>query len=311
MRIVFMGTPEFAVPSLEILLEAGHEICAVVTAPDRPSGRGRQLRPSAVKEAALRHGLPLLQPEKLRDPAFLQALHDAAPQLGVVVAFRMLPEMVWALPTLGTLNLHASLLPDYRGAAPINWALIHGETRTGATTFLLDKEIDTGNILLQSQIDIPDDWTAGHLHDELMMTGARLVLETVRGLESGTLVPRPQEEAAFRHPAPKLFKEMGEIQWNQPADTVYHFVRGLSPVPTAWTSFGGEPVNIFLAKRTGQSADGRQPGSIYRPQPDHMFVACADQWLEILSLQMPGKKRMSAGDFLRGWKGEMEQFEQR
>ncbi len=229
MRIVFMGTPDFAVPSLDILVKAGYEIGAVVTVPDKPAGRGQKLRPSPIKAYAESASLPILQPVKLRDPAFIQALQDLQPDLMVVVAFRMLPEMVWSIPRIGTFNLHASLLPDYRGAAPINWVIINGETRTGATTFFIDKQIDTGNMLLKTALDIPLDWTAGDLHDALMVQGAELVLETVKGIAAGQLEAKPQDDSLFQHHAPKIFKENCQINWAQPAQQVYNFIRGLSP----------------------------------------------------------------------------------
>lgn len=309
MRIVFMGTPDFSVPCLDKILQAGYEVTAVVTAPDRPSGRGRKLRPSPVKQYALEHGLTVLQPEKLRDPEFHAQLETAAPDLMVVVAFRMLPEVVWSMPSIGTFNLHASLLPDYRGAAPINWAIINGETKSGATTFMIDKKIDTGNLMLQQEVEIPADWTAGDLHDSLMIMGADLVLETVKGLEAGTLEAKPQDESLFKNKAPKIFKEDCEINWEQPARTVYNLIRGLSPYPTAWTAYGDQSVKLFLAQLTHEPTLETEAGTV-RISDNHsqLFVACADEWLEIVSLQMPGKKRMPTADFLRGFKDELTSF---
>lgn len=309
MRIVFMGTPDFSVPCLDKILQAGYEVTAVVTAPDRPSGRGRKLRPSPVKQYALEHGLTVLQPEKLRDPEFHAQLETAAPDLMVVVAFRMLPEVVWSMPNIGTFNLHASLLPDYRGAAPINWAIINGETKSGATTFMIDKKIDTGNLMLQQEVEIPADWTAGDLHDSLMIMGADLVLETVKGLEAGTLEAKPQDESLFKNKAPKIFKEDCEINWEQPARTVYNLIRGLSPYPTAWTAYGDQSVKLFLAQLTHEPTLETEAGTV-RISDNHsqLFVACADEWLEIVSLQMPGKKRMPTADFLRGFKDELTSF---
>ncbi len=309
MRIVFMGTPDFSVPCLDKILQAGYEVTAVVTAPDRPSGRGRKLRPSPVKQYALEHGLTVLQPEKLRDPEFHAQLETAAPDLMVVVAFRMLPEVVWSMPSIGTFNLHASLLPDYRGAAPINWAIINGETKSGATTFMIDKKIDTGNLMLQQEVEIPAEWTAGDLHDSLMIMGADLVLETVKGLEAGTLEAKPQDESLFKNKAPKIFKEDCEINWEQPARTVYNLIRGLSPYPTAWTAYGDQSVKIFLAQLTHEPTQETEAGTVrISDDRSQLFVACADEWLEIVSLQMPGKKRMPTADFLRGFKDELTSF---
>lgn len=300
MRILFMGTPDFAVPSLDILVQHGYDVVAAITAPDRPAGRGKKLRPSPVKKAAEAHAIPVLQPEKLRDPALVQALRDLQPDLAVVVAFRMLPEVVWAIPRLGTFNLHASLLPDYRGAAPINWALINGETRTGATTFLIDKQIDTGNLLLQREVEVPDTWTAGDLHDHLMREGAELVLKTVQGLTAGRLRPKPQDDSLAIHAAPKIFKDDCRIDWQQPAERVYHFVRGLSPYPTAWTTLGGEVFKVYRAMPSAREEDAA-PGELRSdPATGLLEVACGQGWLRLLEVQVPGKKRMAAADFLRG-----------
>jgi methionyl-tRNA formyltransferase len=248
MRIIFMGTPEFAVPSLKTLHEFGYEIVAVVTVPDKPAGRGRKLRPSAVKEYALAHDLPILQPVKLRDPAFVSSLQDLRPDLMVVVAFRMLPKMVWEIPRMGTFNLHASLLPDYRGAAPINWVLINGERETGLTTFLIDEKIDTGNILLQEKVEIPTSWNAGDLHDHMMEKGSRLVLKTAQELDGARLIPHKQDESLYRHKAPKIQKEDCRIDWSRSSVEVYNHIRGLSPYPTAWTTLAGQGVKVFQAQ---------------------------------------------------------------
>ncbi len=300
MRIIFMGTPEFAVPSLEILLERGYEVVAVVTAPDRPAGRGKKLRPSPVKVAAEQHGLKVLQPEKLRNPALVATLQALTPDLMVVVAFRMLPEIVWSIPRLGTFNLHASLLPDYRGAAPINWVLINGETRTGATTFLIDTQIDTGNLLLSRAIDIPDTWTAGDLHDRLMVIGAGLVAETVEGLSRKTLSPKPQDDSQARRSAPKIFKDDCRIDWRQPTRALHNFVRGLSPFPTAWTTLEGELFKIYRST-PAESGGKADPGTLrVEGSRAELLVATGDGWLRLIEVQVPGKKRMSADDFLRG-----------
>lgn len=303
MRIVYMGTPDFAVPSLRILSDHGYDIVAVVTAPDKPAGRGLQLSPSPVKVFAQSRGFRILQPEKLRDPAFQDELRSLNPDLGVVVAFRMLPESVWAMPRLGTLNLHASLLPDYRGAAPINWAIINGETRTGATTFLLNHKIDEGAMLQQMVLPLGPDTTAGELHDELMEKGARLVLETVQALEKGTAVPRPQPVDGQHHPAPKIFRETCCIDWTRTRQQVHNLIRGLSPWPGAWTTLHGKTLKIFRAS-VGPEAPGLTPGNIITS--DGVFqVACADGYLNLHTVQLEGKSRMEVPDFLRGYKGEL------
>ncbi|MEO0581837.1 MAG: methionyl-tRNA formyltransferase [Bacteroidota bacterium] len=306
MRIVFMGTPEFSIPTLDTLVQAGYEIGAVVTAPDKPAGRGNKLRPSPIKTFALSKGLSVLQPVKLRDPAFIEALEAIAPDLMVVVAFRMLPEMVWSIPKIGTFNLHASLLPDYRGAAPINWVLINGEKQTGLTTFFIDKQIDTGSLLLRTEVDIPYEWTAGDLHDRMMTQGAELVLETVKGLEAGSLTARPQDENLYQHPAPKIFKEDCRINWDQPQDKVYHFIRGLSPYPTAFTMLEDKIFKVYKAREA--TGDASQPGTI-KVENDQLFVACQEGWLELLEIQLQGKKRISSGDFVRGYRGSLEKME--
>lgn len=300
MRIIFMGTPDFAVPSLEILLDRGHEVVAVVTAPDRPAGRGKKLRPSPVKLVAEQHDVQVLQPEKLRNPEFVATLQALAPDLMVVVAFRMLPRVVWSIPTLATFNLHASLLPNYRGAAPINWVLINGETRTGATTFLIDNQIDTGNLLLSRAIDIPETWTAGDLHDQLMMMGADLVAETVEDLGRKALSPKPQDESQALHSAPKIFKDDCRIDWQQSTRALHNFVRGLSPYPTAWTTLEGELFKVYRA--TPAEAEGHAAPGTLRTEvaKGELLVATGDGWLRLLEVQVPGKKRMSADDFLRG-----------
>lgn len=302
MRIIFMGSPEFAVESLRTLQQAGCDIAGVVTAPDQPAGRGMQLRPSAVKVYAEAAGLPLLQPVKLRDPAFLSALEALRPDLIAVVAFRMLPKVVWSLPRLGSFNLHASLLPDYRGAAPINWAIINGETRTGVTTFLLDEAIDTGSILLQRETPILPDWDAGALHDRLMALGAELVLETVRGLESGSLSPQPQRAESALHAAPKLFKEDGQLDWSQPALAVHNRIRGLSPYPGAWTMLDGKMFKVLRAQPL--AAQGLVSGRLHS-EGQALYAPCAEGALELLDVQLEGKRKMSGAEFLRGYKGPL------
>jgi methionyl-tRNA formyltransferase len=303
-----MGTPEFAIPSLRVLVDHGYDVVGVVTAPDRPSGRGQQLTPSPVKEFAVSRGLTVLQPEKLKDPAFVQALTDLQPDLAIVVAFRMLPQVVWALPTRGTLNLHAALLPDYRGAAPLNWAVINGETKTGATTFFIDQQIDTGAILLRTEIDIPHDWTAGDLHDAMMERGADLVLDTVMAIESNAVRPQPQDEKAFLHPAPKIFKEDCRIDWARPASALYNFVRGLSPYPTAWTTLNGKVLKIFKVTEGDHEIAGK-PGTLHLDGKNELWVRCGEGCLRIDALQIEGKKRMETAAFLLGHREELSHVE--
>jgi len=298
LRIIFMGTPEFAVPSLEILVENKFNVVAVITAPDKPQGRGQKLTASPVKECALKHNIEVLQPTNLKSPEFLNELKSYNANLQIVVAFRMLPEVVWSMPSLGTFNLHASLLPQYRGAAPINWAIINGEKETGATTFFLKHEIDTGSIIFQEKEKIDDDDDAGKLYERLRHKGAALVLKTVKAIESGNYPSVPQTEAEAKH-APKIFKETCEVNWNQPSESIRNFVRGLSPYPAAWTTLNGKVFKIF------QSAiDSRQslakPGEIETDNKTFLRVKTQDGWLSILKFQPEGKKRMSVEEFFRG-----------
>ena len=305
MRIIYLGTPDFAVPSLQILLENGYDVVAVVTAPDKPGGRHGLLE-SAVKKFAVARGLRVLQPEKLKNPAFLEELRALRADLQVVVAFRMLPEAVWNMPPLGTLNLHGSLLPKYRGAAPINWAVINGETETGLTTFRLRHEIDTGDVLDQVRLPIGPNETAGELHDRMMLAGADLVLRTVQALENGTARPMPQSDAAATH-APKIFTETCRISFDRPAAEVHNFVRGLSPHPGAWTELDGKNLKLL---RTELLAEAQMPTGGERPTPGSFFsdgknwlrVACADGAVQVLDLQMEGKRRMTVRDFLKGYR---------
>lgn len=300
LRIVFMGTPDFAVTSLKRLLSGDYQVVAVVTAPDRPSGRGLTLTPSPVKEAAQVANVPVLQPEKLRDPAFLAQLASYTADLQVVVAFRMLPEVVWAMPTVGTFNLHGSLLPQYRGAAPINWAIINGETQTGVTTFFIEKEIDTGQMIFQDQEPIYPDDTAGTLHDRLMERGADLVLQTVRAIEAGNYPRTPQPFTEESKPAPKLSRETTEINWNQPVSAIRNFVRGLSPYPTAWTLINDKFFKIYGVSIANESPFVAEPGQAYTDHKKMILVRAADGWLSVDSLQAEGKRRMTAEEFLRG-----------
>lgn len=316
LRIVFMGTPEFAVGTLSKLVGDGYNIVAVVTQPDKPVGRHQDhLQPSEVKQYALAHNIPVLQPVKMKDPAFVEELAAYKADLQVVVAFRMLPEVVWSMPRFGTFNVHAALLPQYRGAAPINWAIINGETETGVTTFFLDKNIDTGRIILQKHFHIPDDADVEFVYDGLMGLGAEMAEETIDlVLEGDGHVSATDQSELIAgndlgelHGAPKIFKETCEIRWNQPAKKVYDFVRGLSPYPGAWTTL--KPIDgndtkanvlkIFKTAKTGNSADSAQPGTLLTNK-SHLYIACLDQWLEITELQLSGKKRMTARDFLNG-----------
>ncbi|HNW60603.1 MAG TPA: methionyl-tRNA formyltransferase [bacterium] len=298
LKLVFMGTPEFALASLNKLAEAGHELCAVVTAPDRPAGRGQHLRPSAVKQRALQLNLPLLQPEDLRDQAFQEQLQQYRADLFAVVAFRILPPEVFALPRLGTVNLHASLLPKYRGAAPINWALIRGEAESGATTFFIDEQVDTGLWLMQCRVPIGPDTTAGELHDRLAEAGSDLLVETVAGLESGLLHSKPQEGEVTR--APKLNKEMARIDWHNPAAAIHNLVRGLSPYPGAWTTWRGRVLKI-LATRPHLTSSELQPGFLFPGSyREELLIATGQGFLELLALQPEGGRAMTAAEFRRG-----------
>ncbi len=299
LRIIFMGTPEFAVPSLEILLQHGYPVVAVVTAPDKPAGRGLKVTPSPVKEVALRYGVPVLQPTNLKSPEFQAELRSYNASLQIVVAFRMLPEVVWNMPPLGTFNLHASLLPQYRGAAPINWAVMHGDTETGLTTFFIRHEIDTGDMLLQEKEPIHDDDTAGTLFERLRHKGAGLVLRTVQMIEAGNYTPAPQPASTTLTPAPKLFKEMCEINWDQPTGKVRNFIRGLSPYPAAWTRLGDKLCKIYLA-RAADGLEETSPGAYRTDGKSYLHFRTADGWLAVDELQLEGKKRMTTGEFLRG-----------
>lgn len=301
LRIIFMGTPEFAVSSLQKLVESGCEVVAVVTAPDKPSGRGLHLTPSPVKQYALSQGIPVLQPEKLKNPEFLAELRSYQADLQVVVAFRMLPEVVWNMPRRGTFNLHASLLPQYRGAAPINWAIINGETQTGVTTFFLEHEIDTGKIIFQETEPIHPDDTVGTLYERLMHKGAELVLRTVKAIEAGHYPQIPQPVAETLKAAPKIFKETCEINWNQSSETIRNFVRGLSPYPAAWTTLQGKLCKIYKTSVV-QNFSSEHPSAIITDNKTYLRFKTADGWIGIEELQVEGKKRMSIEEFLRGTK---------
>lgn len=300
LRIVFMGTPEFAVSSLEILVENHINVVAVVTAPDKPQGRGQKIVYSPVKECALKHHLPVLQPTNLKAPEFIEELKSYNANLQIVVAFRMLPEVVWAMPAIGTFNLHASLLPDYRGAAPINWAIINGEKETGVTTFFLKQEIDTGSIIFQEKEPIHDNDTVGTLYERLMKLGSGLVLKTVRAIEAGNYPSTPQPPNAVVKHAPKIFKETCEIRWDQPADVVRNFVRGLSPYPAAWSTLAGKNYKIFAVSRADKPAGQNSPGTLDTDNKNYLYIKVSDGWISIDELQPEGKKRMSVQDFFRG-----------
>lgn len=297
-----MGTPEFAVPSLEILVQSKFNVVAVITAPDKPQGRGQKLTASPVKECAVKHNIPVLQPNNLKSPEFMEELKSYQANLQVVVAFRMLPEMVWAMPELGTFNLHASLLPQYRGAAPINWAIINGEKETGATTFFLKHEIDTGSIIFQEKEPIHETDNVGTLYERLMNKGAQLVLKTVKAIESGNYPSTPQDVSATIKHAPKIFKETCEINWNQPAKNVVDFIRGLSPYPAAWTILNGKTFKIFNSQQS--TVDSRpltvDVGQIDTDNKTYLNIRTSDGWVSILELQPEGKKRLSVEEFLRG-----------
>ena len=302
-RIIYMGTPDFAVESLRTLVEGGYNVVAVVTMPDKPAGRGHQLQYSAVKQYALSVGLPVLQPERLKDETFLEELRSYNADLQIVVAFRMLPEVVWNMPRLGTFNLHASLLPQYRGAAPINWAVMNGDTETGVTTFMLQHEIDTGNIILQERIAIAEDENVGSVHDRLMTIGAGLVARTVdaiieadhHGVAIKTL---PQDESIELRPAPKIFKDTCVIDFSRTGEDIRNHVRGLSPYPAAWIN--EMPISHPLAEVLKGAKVYKVEVTQHAEQKGHIIVPCADGYLDILELQLPGKKRMNAAALLNG-----------
>lgn len=296
-----MGTPEFAVASLDALVKAGCTIVGVITAPDKPAGRGMKLRESAVKQYAIEHQLPILQPVRLKSLQFLEDLRELKADLQVVVAFRMLPEFVWSMPPMGTINLHGSLLPQYRGAAPINWAVINGEKETGVTTFKLQHEIDTGNILLQERFPIGDDETAGEVHDKMKVIGANLLIKTVKGLADGTLSETPQTETGSLKHAPKINTETCRINWSESLENIHNLVRGLSPYPAAFTIMNEKMLRIFRTRKEfvfpgGTEGDYETDGKTY------LKIACANGYIHLLDVQMEGKKRMGIEDFLRGYR---------
>lgn len=299
MRIVFMGTPDFAVASLDALNKAGFDIVGVVTAADKPAGRGQKMSESAVKKYAVENGLKLLQPLKLKDPEFINELKQLNADLQVVVAFRMLPEIVWNMPPKGTINLHGSLLPQYRGAAPINHAIINGEKETGVTTFFLKHEIDTGDVIFSAKTAITDEDTAGTLHDKLMHIGADLIVKTVKAIEEDNYTEVPQPVDAELKAAPKIFKDFCEINWNQDNQTVYNHIRGLSPYPAAFTTLNGKMLKIFkVLKETATPNDA--PGTYQTDGKTYLKFATKNGYIVLLELQLEGKKRMLVDEFLRG-----------
>ena len=306
LRIIFMGTPQFAVPSLNKLYEAGYNIVGVVTAPDKPAGRGMQLTESALKKYAVEKNLKILQPDKLKDPAFIEELKSLKADVQVVVAFRMLPEEVWNMPPMGTINLHASLLPQYRGAAPINWAIINGEKQTGVTTFKLKHEIDTGNILLQKKIDIAENETAGILHDKMMDVGAEILLQTINELVKGNLEEVKQHQISntqfpILHHAPKIFTETCKINWNKKADEIFNLIRGLSPYPVAFTFLHGKKLRIFSSEKE-INKEVQEPGRMFTDHKSFLKFSTNDGFISLKEIQLEGKKKMNVKDFLRGWR---------
>lgn len=319
LRIVFMGTPEFAVASLDALVQAGFHVVAVITAPDKPAGRGMKMNESAVKKYAVEHSIPVLQPEKLRNPAFLQTLKELKADLQIVVAFRMLPEAVWNMPPMGTINVHGSLLPHYRGAAPINWAVINGEKETGVTTFKLKHEIDTGDILLQDSFPIGENDTAGEVHDHMKEVGAKLLVKTVKGLIDGTITEKAQESmvngqwsinepetstihSQLKH-APKIFTETCKIDFSKTVEEVHNLIRGLSPFPSAFTSLDGKILKIYRSKKeiTG-NAETSATNAYLTDGKTFLKFRCSNGYIHLLEIQLEGKKKMLIEDFLRGYR---------
>ena len=308
-RIIFMGTPEFAVETLRALVENKYNVVAVITVPDKPAGRGQKLRTSAVKEYAVGQKLPVLQPEKLKDENFLAELKAYEADLQIVVAFRMLPEAVWAMPKLKTFNLHASLLPNYRGAAPINWAIMNGDDKTGVTTFFIQHDIDTGNIIAQEEVSITPNMNIGELYEQLMNIGAQLVTSSVDAIVEGTVEPLMQNESLPMNAAPKIFKADCQIAWNKSAQEVHNLVRGLSPYPVAWSLInnGEKEISVKIYKTViGESCD--VPAGTIKTTKSQLFIATGSQWLEVLEIQLAGKRRMKTSDLLCGYSFEGFQF---
>lgn len=319
LKIIFMGTPEFAVGTLSALVEGGYNVVAVVTQPDKPVGRHQDtLQPSQVKQYAISKGLPILQPEKMKDPVFIEALRSFNADIQVVVAFRMLPEIVWDMPRFGTFNVHAALLPQYRGAAPINWAVINGETKTGVTTFFLDHNIDTGRIILQDTFEIKDDYNVEDVYNGLMSLGAKAALKTLDMIiaGNGNVETMEQEclinDESVLHSAPKIFKETCQINWNNTCKQIYDFIRGLSPYPGAWTNIRyndgkSSVLKIYNTSKTTTSSLDITPGTLFIDK-GQLFVATKDCWLRLNEIQLSGKKRMDAKTFINGFRGEAVLF---
>ncbi len=299
LRIVFMGTPEFAVASLAALVNNNFNVVGVITAPDKPAGRGLQLQQSAVKKYAVEQNLTVLQPEKLKNPYFLQELTSLKADIQIVVAFRMLPEIVWNMPPMGTINVHGSLLPQYRGAAPINWAIINGEKETGVTTFKLKHEIDTGNILLQDKFAITDNDNAGTVHDKMKEIGAQLLVDTINGLINYTIKEQPQQLSDNTKHAPKIFTETCLINWNQNTNTIFHLIRGLSPYPTAFTKINNKIFKIYSFTKE-ETKHSYNAGQIITDNKTYLKFATLDGYINCIEIQMEGKKKMLIADFLRG-----------
>ena len=300
LKIIFMGTPEFAVAPLEALIENGWNIVAVITAQDKLQGRGRKPKSSPVKDCAVKHDISVLQPSNLKSPDFLETLKSYEADLQVVVAFRMLPEVVWSMPPMGTFNLHASLLPDYRGAAPINWAIINGETKTGVTTFFLKHEIDTGSILFQEEVPILPEENLGDLYEKLMQTGSSLVVKTLEAIAKDEIQPKVQDESKALNHAPKIYKETGEINWTQSAVAIHNLIRGLSPYPGAWCKINDKTCKVFKSEVIGTDNTSKTAGTLQTDNKTYVHFQTGEGVLSILNLQMEGKKRMDVGDFLRG-----------
>jgi len=302
LRIIFMGTPDFAVPTLQTLIENNYPVVAVITAPDKPAGRGLKLTQSPVKEYAVAQGIPVLQPEKLKNPEFLEELRSYQANLQIIVAFRMLPEVVWNMPELGTFNIHGSLLPQYRGAAPINWAIINGETETGVTSFFLRHQIDTGDIIMQDKVAITEKDDFGTMYERLKYMGANLALKTVKAIAADAVTSQPQPLAGELKEAPKIFKETCEISWENSAVQICNLIRGLSPYPTAWTSLEGKTLKIYKADIAATNPVAAAPGTFHSDGKTYLHVSTAEGTLSLLDIQLEGKKRMSVEEFLRGYR---------
>jgi len=301
LKIVFLGTPDFAVASLKAIIDHGFDVVAVVTAPDKPAGRGMHLQISAVKKFALEKNIPVLQPIKLKDEAFIEALKNYHADLQVVIAFRMLPEVIWNMPKLGTVNLHASLLPDYRGAAPINWAVINGETETGVSTFFLKHDIDTGDIILSKKVAITDEMNAGELHDILMNTGADVIVETLKAIENNSFKSTPQNKDSNKI-APKIFTEHCKINWNNEGENIRNLIRGMSPYPGAFTELEGKILKIFDCDFKEDNEIKNQPGEFETDGKTFLKFACNNGWINLKNIQLSGKKRMNIDELLRGYR---------